>query len=451
MNISFARLFTNLSWLIAFSIIVVVGAFLSFVSGVVFDDSYQISIRGMPEAGGVLPSQEVTVYGHAVGIVEDVNIVQDGVEIVARITEGQQVPSSDFARVVILRRSPIGEQTVDIQPISAPWTAAEPGEVITVTPDRLRVPTPVPDLLARANDLFGAIDPTNLGIVVSELADAFGGRGQTLRQLNRNALDLNRTLVAGIPELERSITASEDVLEALRDSADALGDSFAAAADLGDTLTAIRPEAETLLFEGQRALVQADALIRTERANLTCLIDDFNSINAMLTGPSTAPPANPYTYASKLDELEQGLQRSRFFFAAFDAATQWDPEAGNIWARILVDTQNQPTGRQYRDDEGNLELRATPATRPGAACQSEFGRGVQAIGAPGALQDRNDPSTYQPPDSLAPPIDWAPVVASGGGQQFDPPPTSPLPTTGGGMFLIAPALLGAAVALRRKP
>lgn len=440
-----ARLLTNVTWLIVFAVGITLAAFLSFVSGVLFDDSYQITVP-MPEAGGVLPAQEVTVLGSAVGQVHDVEVTEEGVLITLKVQGDEQVPLD--ARIQVLRRSPIGEQSVDFQPLDVPWEPAEPGD--RIVPAEAVVPAEVPFLLERARALFAAVDLGDLGIVVHELGVALRGRGERLRELNRDSLDLNRTLVAGIPTFERAIDTSEAVLRTLREHRDALAQSFANAAELGDVLGDSRRDLETIIDNGQRALTQADALIRNERDNISCILDDFRDINDMLLGPSTADGAPAALYDSKLDELEQGFGRARFFFLGFDIGNQFDPTTGIGWARIKFEGPDKPQGGLPYET-----LRPTPATRPGAACQSPFGTGVNAVGAPGRPQDRTITSSYQAPDPTAPAIEWAPVVEEEAGGTIAPPAPrgrggAPLPATGGAVAVLAPLAIAGAAALRSR-
>jgi ABC-type transporter Mla subunit MlaD len=124
------RLAANLVWIIVFAALVTVGAFLTFVTGVLFDDSYQVRVA-MPESGGVLPDQEVTVLGRAVGQVADVEVTAEGVLLTLRIHGDFEVPETAVAQV--LRRSPIGEQAVELRPTETAWAAAAPDSTIETT------------------------------------------------------------------------------------------------------------------------------------------------------------------------------------------------------------------------------------------------------------------------------------------------------------------------------
>lgn len=429
------RVTANLLWLVLLGTAIVIGAFLSYATGVLFDDSYAVTVP-MPEAGGVLPEQEVTVLGRAVGQVDDVAIVDEGVLLTLRIQGSRQVPRD--ATVQVLRRSPIGEQAVDFQPTDADWEPAEPGA--RIVPVEAIIPAEIPALLENARELFAAIEVDDVATIFQELALALDGRGETLKQLNRDSLELNRTLVDGIPEFERLIIESEVVLATLRDHREALAEGFTSGADLTELLADEAPVFEALLSPGTRALQQFDAFIRNERANFSCLIDDFQAINDMLLGPSTFDGAEQGRYQSKLHEAEMALVNNRFFFQqGFWIITQPDPTTGADWQRINF-TLDPAGGQAYP------EKRATPATRPGAACETDaWGTGVNAV-------RQDDPA---PPDATSPGIDYAPMAAESGGRTVSPPAAPdddggpPLPATGGGL-LAAPILLVIGLALRGR-
>jgi phospholipid/cholesterol/gamma-HCH transport system substrate-binding protein len=387
------RIGTNVVVVLVLSVILVLGTFLTYASGVVFDDSYPVRVA-FPEAGGVLPDQQVTVMGRAVGQVRDVEVTDDGVLLTLRIQGGQRVPATAVATV--LRRSPIGEQAVDLAPTEDGWVAAEPGATIRTT--ETKVAPEVAGLLDETVALFRAVEVDDVSTIVEELAIALDGRGDTLRRLGRDSLDLNRTLVAGIPEFERLLEHSEATLNVLQEHRDTLRSVIANSADLTEVFADQRGNLDDLLDSATPALDQAERLLVATRADLGCLMRDLTSLNEMLLGPSTYAGANgPDLYASKLDEVERAFLRQHFFFEqGFSLIAQPDVNTGQLWLRILL-VVDEPQTAEFYDD-----FRPTPQTRPGAACVSdEFGRGVDAVRQPGVQQ----------PHPTAPPIDYAPRVA----------------------------------------
>ena len=383
------RIAANLVWIIVFSAIVTVGAFLTYVTGVFFDDSYPIRVP-MPEAGGVLPDQEVTVLGRAVGQVEDVDVTEDGVMLLLAIDGSQEVPDPAIAKV--LRRSPIGEQAVDLQPTTDDWVAAEHGT--TIEPVEAIVPPPVPLVLEETVDLLEHLEPDEVSTIVHELSVALEGRGERLRMLNRDSFELQSTLVQGLPEFERLIDSSDAVLTVLREQRDSLRSAFASGADLTELFAAQRPNVENLLDSATPALNRTGDFVLANQSNLECLMRDVTDLNEMLLGPTTYEGAGPSPYESKLDELEQALTTHRFFFEdGFNIIGQYAPDTGLGWIRVLL------VADELQKATFNEEFAPTPATKPGGACVSdEFGLGVNAVRQDGA----------QGPHDTAPEIDWAP-------------------------------------------
>jgi virulence factor Mce-like protein len=386
-----ARVSVNVITVLVLSVMVVVAAFLTFISGVLFDDSYEVAVV-MPEAGGVLENQEVTLLGRAVGLVEDVEIVDEGVMISLSIDGDRTVPAE--ADVQVLRRSPIGEQAVDFQPLDTDWAPAEAGA--TIIPNEAITPAPVPFLLEQTVDLFNAIEPEDVSTMTRELAIALDGRGERLRNFNRDSLELNRTLVSGIPEFERLLDSSEPVLAALREHRFDLANAFGSGADLTEIFAEQRPNLETLLDTGERSLDQLDVFTRNTRANFGCLMEDFTEFNELMLGPSTYDGANQGLYDSKLDEFERMLINNRFFFQqGFHIISQADPKTGLGWTRVHM------LGGEEENAEFYDDFRETINPRAGAACTSEeWGLGVNAVRQADAVE----------PHWTSDPIDYAPLV-----------------------------------------
>ncbi len=443
MSSSMWRTAVNVLVFLGLSVGLAAYAFVNWVGADLIEDTYAVTVP-MPEAGGLVPAQEVTVRGSKVGTVHDIRITRDGVDLELRIDAEEEVPAR--AVVQILRRSPIGEQALDLIPVTADWRPPAGGG--RVVPARLPMPTgwepaepgariepiaavppaSVADLLDAADELLTAVDGADLGTVVHELAVALAGRTETLKEINRDSAELGATLIDGIPEFERLLDSSEPVLAVLRDHRDALASSFTHAADVSETLAGNRGTLERILDEAPRALDEAELLVRTERADLSCLNDDLLALNERFSQPE------------HLEEIARLLDLQRFFYGGFDAGTQWDPyRPGVLWARVNILMFQESGGQPF------VPRRPTPETWPGAACRSPFGIGVNAV-------RQTDPPPI-PPDPTSPGIDYAPRVDGAGDEQ--PPPSSDggdpgtTPATGSGAGLLAiVAMAAAAVAAR---
>lgn len=430
------RLGINLTVLVAVTLALSAYVLIELIGGSLFSDPYRIVVP-MPDAGGVYPLQQVTVRGHAVGQVAAVDLTREEVRITLEIQPEESVPRR--AVVQVLRRSPIGEQAVDFIPVPAGWRpSAEvvPAEVpvdgdweaapegAVIEPVAAVTPASVVELLERGQALFSAIDGDDLATTVTELAAALRHRADTLVELNRDAAELGTTWVAAIPEFERFLATSEDVLDILRDHRHELASGLASAADVSELLARDRDVLEDILDEAPRALGELDTFVRDERADISCLLGDLTAATELFARPEHQ------------EEIARLLDLNRYFYGGFDAGTQWDPyRPGILWARVNILMFEQAAGEPY------VPLRPTPPTLPGAACVSPFGVGVDAV-------RQTDPPPV-PPDPTSPGVDYAPRVegarAGDGGQTGDGAGTAygdrrPLPATGGGGEILPLAL-----------
>ncbi|MGH3442141.1 MAG: MlaD family protein [Nitriliruptorales bacterium] len=394
-------LLVNLVTVALVTVTLVAYAIANWLGGGVVQRSYTVTVP-LAESGGLFPRQETTVLGNGVGTVADIRLTDTGVDVVLSIRGDEVVPQHAVVR--ILRRSTIGEQTLDLIPVAADyrpegedldpsripvaegWEAAPKGSV--VEPKATAFPVAVPEFLETTVDLLEAIPAEDLGTVVRELALGVGGRGELLRRLNRDSFELNTTLVDGIPEFRRLIDSSAVILDELSEHRQALAGVFPPLADVSDLLAEKREVTERLATDsGTTFLTEADALVTNTRANQHCLIDDFTTINSMIAEPEN------------LRDLSRGLDKANFFFQdGFHIITQYDPfREGVAWQRINLLLFEEAGGQPYQPH------RPTPQTKPGAACQSPFGVGVNAVRQ----------ADHQPPDPTAPPIDFAPMVEGG--------------------------------------
>lgn len=413
-----SRLRTNIGALLVLSAVVAVAAAVRWVGPAAFGDTYELVVA-VPDAGGVQTGHPVTVLGTAVGVISETRVTTDDVELVLQLEPGTSAPQ--HALVQILRRSAIGEPALELTPVPpdwepeeplvpsrAPvdddWRAAAPGSRIDAA--AVAVPSSVPLLLERAERLLAAIPGPELATVVAELATVVEGRVGTLRQLNRDGADLTANLVTAIPDAERLMRSSGDVLQALQRQRDDLASAITDSADVLETLADGRPDVEGILTDVTPTFSTLDALVRDQRPNLVCLGTDLEAV-----GDTLARPAD-------LEYLARILDLNRYFYGGFDAATTWDPSRpGLIWARVNILIDQQGGGQP------KVPPTPTPATRPGAACTSVFGPGVQAV-------RQTDPPPL-PPDETAPAIDYAPLVAGADAGDHDGVPGRSDPAPGG--------------------
>jgi ABC-type transporter Mla subunit MlaD len=450
----FLRTSTNLVVFAILTVVLLVYFAFTIAADIFLDDRYPVTLV-LPDSGGLVENHFVTVLGTHVGRVHEMRIVDDGVEFELRIHSDSRVPQ--YALVHVLRSSAIGEHTINLVPVDADWEPQGNGRVIprferpvegwqplepgeSIQARHIDMPTPTRELLANMEGLFAAIPKEELSTVVHELADAFGGRGEVLVDLNRQTHALYQTLVPAIPEFERQLHTARPMLEALSDSRDDIAAMIGHVADLSELLADARPVTERLIDSSYLATSELDALIRPNQANINCLIRDVRDYQQV--------------NVDNLGWLQQSIDLNTYFWDGNRFSRQLDPwRPGLAWLRSGTIAMGPSTAAPYD------EPRPTPETRPGAACESEFGVGVNAIRQ----------ADHQPAHPTAPDINWAPMVegaqheqdpearpAPDRGDSDEQPTAAPAwpreetPRTGGGAGLLGLALISAAVALRLR-
>ena len=355
-----SRLAVNLIAIAAVSVVLLLAAFSSLLAGAVMDDSYPVEVV-LAESGGLLGAQEVTVSGRVVGRVDDVWL--EGAGVVARLSirKGEQVPSD--ADVVVLRRSPIGEQALDFRPRSADSPPLEPGQRITAL--NAVTPVPVQRLLEKADQVLQPVDGERAGVLVSELADAVRGRHDDIRGLMSDGVRLSEALAANEADIARFFDRGAVVNQALARSRESLARSIGQMADASRALVDMRGDFEGLLREAPPVLRQVETLVGSNQANLSCALKDLGNLNEFLGRPEQQ--AN----------TEEALRKNQWFFRGAEWGAPLDPW-GRVWTRIKFLPPHAEQPDSYLPDK-----RPIPDILPGGACESPLGTGAGAASQPG--------------------------------------------------------------------
>ncbi|MGH2698616.1 MAG: MlaD family protein [Actinomycetota bacterium] len=312
------------------------------------------------DASGLLPRNDVTMRGVVVGSVKEVELAEDGnVNVVKNLERGVEVPEGSVAEIV--RRSPIGELTLELQP--GDGEPMEEGATIAVEDT---IPPPdVSKTIEVLADVLHEVPSEDLDTVVTELADAVRGRGDDISTLNRAAAELPEDLLEVQLELEQLITDGPKVTGVLADNAETLGDDLTQTKLLAELLAERKHDLVDLYRYGGDFTTVAGSLIGDEKANLSCLVADFGRINSVLGTQEN------------LVNLANTLDKNHFFFGAVEQAVRVGLDGGT-WFRVQLVPPAQPHGQAYAPH------RPPPDVFPGKACRSRFGNGVGPAEQPDA-------------------------------------------------------------------
>lgn len=343
------RVYVNIiAFLIASFLLVFLGA----KNLVLQQESGSTLFARFSDASGLLPRNDVTMRGIVVGSVQEVTLADDGnVKVRMSMEPGVEVPEETTAEIV--RRSPIGELTLELTP--GPGAPLGDGAVIAL--EDTRPPPDVSVTIETLADVLHEVPSDELDTLVTELAAAVRGRGEDLARLSEAGADLPERLLEVRDTLEALIEDGPKVTGVLADNSAVLADDITQTRILAEILSDKRFELVDLSRNGAAFLEVAGGLIADEKANLSCLVSDFADVNETI-----AEPVN-------LGYLAATLDKNHFFFGGVETLVQVGLDNAT-WFRVQLVPPSQPMGRSYQPH------RDPPDVFPADACRSRFGRGV---------------------------------------------------------------------------
>ena len=195
-----------------------------------FASSYDVTVQ-LPESGGLLPNQDVSLRGVRVGRIESLRITDRGVNAVASIRSKVRIPASAVAHVSAL--SPAGEQFIDLQAESDAGPYLHDGSVIGQ--DRTTVPVSLAQLLGDADGLLAQVDPHKVELIKKELRLSKEGPAKLAAIVDGGTFLLS-TLDSVLPQTTSIIKTSRVVLTLAADENVGLA---AMTTDLNKTLAGV--------------------------------------------------------------------------------------------------------------------------------------------------------------------------------------------------------------------
>ena len=259
-----------------------------------FDGGYELHGTFAAAGQGLLEGSDVKVRGVNVGEVGDISLVDNRALITLSMDDGTRIPET--AKATIRPKTLFGEKFVDIElgdgETTGPFLAD--GEEIAETLGGFELE----QVLAEAYPVLEAIDPTELAIILDELATAGDGLGESINRQIVNASILTELQASNDAEFRQFLSDFALLSEEL----DVLApDLLGAAQDLNVALPALNEREDQL----NAALVQlarlsndvADVLENNEDFTTTALTKGTESLQII------------YDRRSQLQPLLLGIQR----------------------------------------------------------------------------------------------------------------------------------------------
>jgi phospholipid/cholesterol/gamma-HCH transport system substrate-binding protein len=301
-----------------------VGAKYAQLDDYIVDDDYTVTAQ-LGKSGGIFEGAEVTYRGVSVGRVEQMHLVEGGVNVVMDISDDTD-PIPNDVRAVVANRSAVGEQYIDLQPTrnGPPFLAngAHIPEARTLTP------LPTTTLLTNLNDMVTSVNRDNLRTVVSELGTAFRGTGPQLQRIIDTSNSFIETADNNFDLTSRLIRDGRTVLQTQIDSASAIRTFSTNLALLSDTLVRHDDDIRRVIDNGGEAARVMRSFIRDNRASLTQMFSNFVT-NGEIT-------------VARLHGLEQVLVLYPYVVEGGYTVVAKDPNTGLYDAHFGMILTNEP-------------------------------------------------------------------------------------------------------------
>ena len=325
-----------------------------------------------PDSGGIFSNAEVTYRGVTVGKVGDLHLLDypgadgqtvRGVRVDLRLNSCSkpQIPAN--AQAYVSDRSAVGEQYVNLEPTGSNGPYLAKGTVLA-KPGQVPIATQV--LLQNLDDLVSHIDSTKLNTVVSELGQAFNGRGPALQALLDSGDQLLAKASQSLPETLKLIDNGRIVLQTQLDKGSAIKDWARNLNLITGQLKQSDPDLNALLSAGPAQLDTVSQFLRGNQSDLNLLLANLTSVNQVLV--------------SHLDGIEGILL---IYPAALAGGFTVAPGDGTAHFGLVVNVDDPPS---CRAGYGGTAIRKPSETGPatvntGARCALPFGSVTEVRGA----------------------------------------------------------------------
>ncbi|MDT5321502.1 MAG: phospholipid/cholesterol/gamma-HCH transport system substrate-binding protein [Mycobacterium sp.] len=231
----------------------------------------------LPESGGLLPNQDVTLRGVLIGRVKSVTFTDTGVEALAAIDADVRVPNDSVVRVSAL--SPAGEQYLDFRPANDRGPALTDGSVIGE--NQTTVPVSLAQLLAGADGALAQLDPRRLGAITDELRVGHQGPQKLAALLDGGAF-LISTLDSVLPQTVSVLRNSRTVFTTLADLTPGLRHTSQNLQQILRGINAMDGGFRTLADRGDAPLTALDNIVADNSDTMVQLLGDLTTIGQLM-------------------------------------------------------------------------------------------------------------------------------------------------------------------------
>lgn len=229
---------------------------------------YYVVKVNLADGGGLFANSAVTYRGVDIGKVGAMTLTARGVQADLDISDSAPPVPAD-TRAVVADLSAVGEQYIDLRPMTNSGPYLADGSVISQQDTRL--PQPVTTLLNSIDSLARSIPLSSLRVVVNEFGLAFQGAGPKLTTLLESAYNFNTAAAASARSSATLITDGQAVLATQQEESTELASFSANLKLLAAQLDSSDADLRKLISNTTPAAVQVTGLLRDNDPSLSIL------------------------------------------------------------------------------------------------------------------------------------------------------------------------------------
>ena len=314
------RLFINLITVLLLGVLTVGWVVVRLVGGGAFEESFRVT-ADFAASGGVFTNQEVTYRGVLIGKVGQMSLNPDGVDIELDIEPEWDGRIPEDVAVTVQSKSAVGEQFVNLTPLSNSSEKLQDGDVIPR--ERTSLPVDFQELLTSLDRVLSDIPPETTQRLIGNLAGGLKGRAQDIAAILESLGTLSDAFASVGPEqqrlLENATQAGSEFLATKDEFARAIRAADRVFAGLGDEpeeLSELLQTNDRLAREGIDLLARHGSALHEGIASLADLVE--------------------YQLREK-DEVLKSLEYTPQFLRAIEeASVPWRSPDGREFYRIRV-------------------------------------------------------------------------------------------------------------------
>jgi phospholipid/cholesterol/gamma-HCH transport system substrate-binding protein len=236
-----------------------------------YETAYKVNAH-FPQSGGIFTGAEVTYRGVGIGQVTDMELIDDGVNVVLSIEKGEdRIPADALA--LVGNKSAVGEQYVELQPQTDKGPYLKDGSVIE--PAETAVPVSTTEILTNLDRLVTSVPQDQLRSVVDELGAAFQGTGESLAQIIDTSNSFIQTANANFDITTALIKDGSTVLRTQEAKGSAIRSFARDLALFSGTLAANDKSLRSLIDTGSATAIELRTFLEQNGVDLGSLINNL--------------------------------------------------------------------------------------------------------------------------------------------------------------------------------